>query len=172
MTSIGSVHLVFSLLAIVFGAVTLLLPKGTRWHRTWGHGYVWCMLGLIVTALVTYDLTGGVTPFHLAAVVALVTVGAGLWVALARRPAGGWVEAHATWMAWSYVGLMAAFVAESLTRFVMPRMAGTLEEASLWGAFWALVAVGSLGAGAGGAWLIRRKLPAAVKGVRRVGSET
>lgn len=28
MTSIGTVYLVFSLLAIVFGAVTLLLPKG------------------------------------------------------------------------------------------------------------------------------------------------
>lgn len=172
MTSIGTVHLVFSLLAVIFGAVTLLLPKGTRWHRTWGHGYVWCMLGLIVTALVIYDLTGRVTPFHVAALVALATVGAGMWKALVRRPAHGWVEAHATWMAWSYVGLMAAFVAESLTRFVMPRLADTLEAASLWGAFWVLVGVGSFGAGAVGAWLVRRKLPEAVAGMSYRGNST
>ncbi len=167
MDPIGTAHLVFSLLAIVFGGITLALPKGTRWHRTLGHGYVWCMLGLIATALITYDLTGSVTPFHLAAIVALITLVAGLWTVLARRPRRSWVPAHATWMAWSYVGLMGAFVAESLTRFAMPRVAGFLEESALWGAFWTLVGVGSFVAIGFGAWLIRTRLPGAIEGVDR-----
>ena len=139
------------------------LPKGTRWHRTWGHGYVWCMVGVVGTSFVMYDLTGRVTPFHFAAVVAGVTIGGGMWTALRRRPKGGWIHAHATWMAWSYVGLMAAFVAESLTRFIMPALEGTLERNALWPAFWTLVAVGSFSVFGVGAWLIRRRLPDAVR---------
>lgn len=167
MDAIGTTHLVFSFLAIGFGGITLALPKGTRWHRTWGHGYVWCMLGLIVTAFATYNLTGSVTPFHFAAVAALVTLIAGIWTVLARRPRKGWVHAHATWMVWSYVGLMGAFVAESLTRFAMPRLSGFLEEAALWGAFWTLVGVASFVVIGLGAWLIRARLPAAIEGVGR-----
>ena len=67
MTTIGVVHLLFSRLAILLGAVVVLLPKGTRWHRTWGHGYAWSMLGVVATAFAMYNLTGRVTPFHVAA---------------------------------------------------------------------------------------------------------
>ncbi len=165
MTPIGAVHFTFSLLAILLGAVTLLLPKGTRWHRTWGHGYAWSMLGLVATSLAMYNLTGRVTPFHFAAVVALLTVGAGVWSVLARRPEGQWIDAHAAWMAWSYVGLMAAAVAETLTRFVMPVLASTLEQRALWPAFWGLVVVGTLVTVSVGARMIRRRLPGAVERV-------
>ncbi|NNM32092.1 MAG: hypothetical protein HKO53_03455, partial [Gemmatimonadetes bacterium] len=79
MTTTGGFHLAFSLIAIAAGAVVLLLPKGTRWHRTWGHGYVWSMVGVIVTSMAMYDLTGRVTPFHFAALVAAVTVAGGMW---------------------------------------------------------------------------------------------
>lgn len=163
MTPTGTIHLVFSLLAVLLGAVVLLLPKGTRWHRTWGHGYVWCMVGVVATSFAMYDLTGRVTPFHLAALVAGVTIGLGLWTALARKPQGGWIEAHASWMTWSYVGLCAALVAESLTRFAMPRLAGVLDRSGWWPAFWMLVGVGSFAAVGIGALLIRRRLPDAVR---------
>ena len=43
----GTIHLVFSLIAMVLGGTTLSLSKGTRWHRTWGHGYVWAMAGVV-----------------------------------------------------------------------------------------------------------------------------
>lgn len=162
MSPTGTVHFVFSLLAIATGAVVLRLPKGTRWHRTWGHGYMWSMAGLVVTSFLMFNLTGRVTPFHFAALVAALTIGAGMFSVLWRRPRGQWIEAHATWMAWSYVGLMAAFTAETLTRFVMPLLGGYLETRSLWGAFWVLVGIGTFAAVAAGWWLVRTRLPASI----------
>ena len=162
MSPTGAFHLIFSLAAVVLGAVVLGLPKGTRWHRTWGHGYAYAMVGVVGTSFAMYNLTGRVTPFHLAAVVAGLTVLGGLWTVLRRRPKKHWIQAHANWMAWSYVGLMAAFVAESLTRFAMPLLAATLERTALWPAFWGLVALGSFGTFGLGARLIRRRLPASI----------
>lgn len=66
-------------------------------------------------------------------------------------------------MAWSYVGLMAAFVAESLTRFAMPAGVDVLDARQLWPVFWTVVAVGSLATVAVGGWIIRRTLPEAVR---------
>jgi len=162
MTPYGTVHLVTAFLAIGSGAVVMRLPKGTRWHRTFGHLYGMSMLGVVATSFVMFGLTGSFTPFHLAAIIAGVTLVAGLYTVLARRPRKDWIEAHATWMAWSYVGLMAAFVAESMTRFLMPLAQDFLQGNELWGAFWTAVAVGSFGTMAGGAWLIRKWLPASI----------
>jgi len=163
MSTLGVVHTVFSFLAILFGALVVLLDKGTRWHRTWGHLYAVCMVGLAVSALFIYRLTGSFGPFHLFALVGLATLALGMGTVLLRRPQGSWMEAHATWMSWSYVGLLAAFAAETLTRFVMPMIAEALEAQELWGAFWALVGVASFFvAGIGGA-VIRRRLPGALE---------
>lgn len=163
MSPTGVLHLTFSMLAILFGAIVLLLPKGTRWHRSWGHGYAWTMVGVVATSFAMFNLTGRVTPFHVAAVIAGVTLAGGMWTVLARRPRKHWIGAHATWMAWSYVGLMAAFVAESLTRFVMPAAEQMLDTRNLWPAFWTLVAVGSFGTFALGWWIMRRTLPEAIR---------
>ncbi len=162
MSTTGIFHLIFSLGAVLFGAVVLLLPKGTRWHRTWGHGYFWCMVGVVSTSFAMFGLTGRVTPFHLAAVVAGLTLAVGMWAALRRRPKQYWIEAHANWMAWSYVGLLAALVAESLTRFIMPPLAGTLDQSALWPAFWTVVTVSSFATIGLGARQIRKRLPAAL----------
>lgn len=162
MSTLGAVHTVFAFLALLFGAVVLRLPKGTRWHRTWGHAYVFSMAGLVVTALFVYRLTGTFGPFHLAALVAGATVLLGVGSVLLRRPRTGWMSAHATWMSWSYVGLVAAFVAETSSRWVLPRMEPFLRENQLGGAFWTVVAVASLLVGVVGWWLIQRYLPRAL----------
>jgi len=171
MSTLGVVHTVFSFLAILFGALVVLLDKGTRWHRTWGHLYAVCMMGLAVTALFIYRLTGSFGPFHMFAIVALVTLGLGLGTVLLRRPRKNWMEAHAYWMSWSYVGLLAAFAAESLTRFVMPMVATTLAERELWGAFWGLVGFASFAVAGIGGLIIKRRLPKALastpEGIRR-----
>jgi uncharacterized membrane protein len=163
MTTIGSFHLIFCVVAIVLGGLVLLIPKGTRWHRTWGHGYFWSMVGVVATSLAMYNLTGRITPFHVAAVISGLTVAGGMRAALSRRPKKYWIDAHARLMAWSYVGLLAALVAESLTRYAMPLLQPTLEQNQLWPAFWALVVGGSVGTIAIGGWQISKRLPDAVR---------
>lgn len=163
MNDIGMIHLVTSLVAIVTGGWVVWRPKGTRWHRTIGHAYLWSMIGVLATAFSIYDLTGSFGPFHFAAIVGTVTLAGGMWAVLARRPRKGWIEAHAVWMSWSYVGLMAAFVAESLTRFVMPAVQPFLQgDGQAWGIFWASVGVATFGVTAVGWYLIKTRLEAAV----------
>lgn len=165
MTPTGAIHLVFSLLAVGLGATVLLLPKGTRWHRTWGQGYAWSMVGVVATSFAMYNLTGRVTPFHFAALISGASIVGGMWTVLGRRPKKHWIAAHARWMAWSYVGLVAALVAETSTRLVMPALAATLERSAMWPMFWTVVTLASLGVFGAGAWLIRARLAAAVSGV-------
>jgi hypothetical protein len=68
------------------------------------------------TGLMIYDLSGRFGPFHVAALVSLGTIVAGVVLAFLRRPPGHWVEMHGTFMAWSYVGLLAALISEIATR--------------------------------------------------------
>ena len=162
MDTLGVVHLVSSIIAIGAGALVVMNAKGTRWHRTFGHIYATSMVGVIVTAFSIYDLTGNFGSFHVAASLSAVTLSAGLYFVLARRPKYNWIEWHAHWMSWSYIGLIAALIAESLTRFIMPRVALLLEEHELRNVFWSIVVVSALGTFAFGWWLVRTKLPQAL----------
>lgn len=159
MSPIGTVHVVFALVAIAAGAVVFRLPKGTRWHRTVGHVYATSMIGLIATAFAIYDLFGGFGPFHVAAVAAGVTLVPGMAFALLRRPRGRWMPRHAAWMVGSYIGLMCAFAAETATRWVMPRVAPLIPGEWTSAVFWGAVAVASAGVGILGGWLASRHLP-------------
>jgi len=116
MPLLGLVHTGSALVALACGAVVLLRPKGTRAHRRLGWTYVASMATLNVTALLIYRLFGGFGPFHVAALVSLATLAAGVVTAVRRRPAHNWVEHHYWWMAYSYLGLVAAGVAETTTR--------------------------------------------------------
>ena len=165
MTTLGAVHLIFSLLAVLTGAVVLMIRKGTRWHRTWGHAYVWTMVGVVATSFSLYNMTGRVGPFHIAALVAGVTLVGGMWMVLFRRPKKSWIEGHATVMSWSYIGLMAAFFAESLSRFVMPLAMERLDgREQLIGIFWGAVAVGTFVTVGVGRWILKSRLEGAIAG--------
>jgi hypothetical protein len=74
------------------------------------------MVLLNVTALAIYRLTGAFGPFHVAAILSLASVTAGIIPAVRRKPAATWVERHYWWMTYSYLGLLAAAVAEVVTR--------------------------------------------------------
>jgi hypothetical protein len=121
------------------------------------------MAGLIVTAFFIYDLTGNFGPFHVGASLSAVTLVAGLYYVRARRPRYNWIEWHAQWMSWSYIGLIAALVAESLTRFIMPRALPFLEEQALQSVFWGLVVVACFGVMVVGWWLVKTRLPLALR---------
>ena len=102
-------HTLFGAFALAAGAAVLLRPKATRWHRQAGVLYVGAMVLLCVEAFGIRDSTPffrGLGPFHILAVVSLVTVLGGYAVARRRRP--GWFEVHYRLMAWSYVGLVMA----------------------------------------------------------------
>jgi len=162
MSEIGLVHFVFSLVAIVSGGAVSLMRKGTRWHRTVGHIYVTSMLGLIVTAFSIFGLLGHFGPFHVAAIVSTVTIGLGMAAVLLRKPKGAWKEQHAYWMAWSYIGLMAAAVAETSTRFILPALAPRLEGGG-WTIFWSLVGGSTFLVVGIGVWITKTRLPASLQ---------
>lgn len=163
MSPLGALHTVFSFVAVAAGAAVMMIPKGTRWHRTVGHLYVTTMLGVLLTAFTLFGLLGGFSPFHFAAIVGLATLAAGLGTVLMRRPRKNWIGAHAAWMSWSYIGLLAAFVAESLTRFVMPRAQPYLQANEMWSAFWTTVGVSSLLVVAVGSRVLKTRLPGAIE---------
>ncbi len=73
----GALHLVSSLLAMLFGAIVMLAKKGTRSHKILGYSYVICMITVLITALLIYRLFDGFGPFHYIAVGALYTCSLG-----------------------------------------------------------------------------------------------
>jgi uncharacterized membrane protein len=149
-TLLGKIHLAFAALAIVSGAFIVLRTKGTGTHRRAGWVYALSMLSLNGTAFMLYNLFGRLGPFHLAAAVSLATIILGLIPARRRRPKGSWIEHHAYWMSWSYVGLLAAAASELTTRVPSAPFWGTVVGATL-----AVVAVGSV--------TINRRVPGILK---------
>jgi hypothetical protein len=72
------------------------------------------MLGLNLTALLNYELYGRFGPFHWMVLASLATVAAGMVPTWRKAP--GWIYGHAYFMAWSYIELMVAAVAEIASR--------------------------------------------------------
>jgi uncharacterized membrane protein len=116
MSTVGWIHTAAAVAALALGAAVLLRGKGTRSHRRLGWTYLIAMVLLNVTALAIYRLTGAFGPFHVAAILSLASVTAGIIPAVRRKPAATWVERHYWWMTYSYLGLLAAAVAEVVTR--------------------------------------------------------
>ena len=109
-------HIVSAISALIFGLCVLLTRKGTRLHKQVGYAYFFNMLGVNISALFIYRLTGHFGPFHGAALASLLTLMAGFTAAYLRLPQGRWLELHYEFMNWSYVGLVAAAVSEATTR--------------------------------------------------------
>ena len=152
MSTLGFIHMIFGILALVAGTAVLFLPKGTRWHRTLGHLYLTNMLALNISALFIYRLYGGFGPFHWLALMSLLTLVAGMVPVFTRRPKGRWLELHASFINGSYVGLVAATAAE-----ITSRLPGT--EAS----FGLVVAGTSVVIMVVGGLLIQRFTPASIR---------
>jgi len=135
--SAGWLHLIVSILALVFGTWVLITPKGTRAHRRIGYLYAVSMILLIVTAFLIYRLFGRFGVFHVAAIASAVTLAGGMIPALLRKPKN-WLDLHFSFMYWSVFGLYAAFVAEMAVRLPFR----TMFNSSL--AFFTTVIISSL----------------------------
>jgi uncharacterized membrane protein len=116
--STGFVHFFAAVVALLAGAAIFFRRKGTRSHRIIGYLYATAMLTVLATALLIYRLTHSFNILHFFAVAATPPLLLGLTAAIAHRP--GWLERHYRWMSWSYVGLFAAFAAETATRVIVP----------------------------------------------------
>ena len=109
---LGTAHVVAASIALALGLVVLARRKGDSWHVGLGRLYVAVMLAVAVPALFIYDITGRPGPFHVLALVSLVTTTLG-WLSVRRRgQSRPSVAAHGTFMAWSWVGVITAGLAQ------------------------------------------------------------
>ena len=113
---IANFHLIAACTALLAGLGVIFTRKGTLLHKQLGYVYFFNMLGLNISALFIYRLTGHFGPFHDAAPASLLTLSAGFIPAYLRLPQGRWLELHYEFMNWSFVGLVAAGVSEAATR--------------------------------------------------------
>ncbi len=143
---LGTVHFVLAVTCLAVGAAVLTRKKGGQRHRALGYVYSVALVLVNVSALSVYKDTGEPGPFHVLALVSLVTLGAGIIPAILRRPRGWWVDLHGYFMCWSYVGLLAAGAAQMATKFTL--LPGPLA-----------VVVPSIAIVVGGVFLIHTRVP-------------
>jgi len=156
--SMAYLHVTFAVLALAFGVGIFVTRRGTPSHRRLGYCYVACMAVTNAGALSLYARTGEFGPFHLAALISLATLVAGILPAILRRPRGGWLKLHWEFMSWSFVGLVAATVAEAAFR--LPNVA-----------YWPSIVAGTiLVCLSGGVWIYKSR--GAMRQFIRARSET
>ena len=127
----GTLHIIAATLALLAGLAVFGRPKGSRVHRRLGRWYAVLMVVANASALLTFEQTGEVGPFHVLAILSLATVVAGLGFLFARRPAGAWRGIHAYLMTWSWVGLLAAGLSQLATQGFPGRQGLTVLGTSL-----------------------------------------
>jgi uncharacterized membrane protein len=116
----GLIHFIASIFAILLGTLVLLLHKGTSRHKIIGRLYGLTMFVVLVTAFMTYRLFGNWGIFHWTAVISSLTLIAGLFPILTKRPTNNYISLHFSFMYWSVMGVYGAFVSETLVR--MPKV--------------------------------------------------
>ncbi|NQX78524.1 DUF2306 domain-containing protein [Gilvibacter sp.] len=114
--TVGGLHLLTAILAMIAGTAVLLLPKGTKLHKRMGYVYVASMTPMLVTAFMLYNLFGYFGVFHIAAIVSGITLLGGMVPVFTKRPKNDWIAYHFAFMYWSVLGLYAAFFSEVFTR--------------------------------------------------------
>jgi uncharacterized membrane protein len=164
MSNLGWVHVFAALVALATGAFVIVGRKGTAIHRRVGWAYAVSMIVLNVTALAIYRLTRFFGPFHVAAVVSLATLIAGIIPAWRRKPAATWLDRHYFFMTYSYLGLAAATVAEVATRVpVVQAFSGGPTPL-----FWIVTIVASIAVFVIGGRLIRRGAEGSTRPFRKI----
>lgn len=152
---IGGLHFYSAMAALVFGALVLFYHKGTKLHRTVGYLYFSSMLILNLSALPIQRMSGGIGPFHIFVLISLPTVLAALYFPLCRRTHPNWLWHHSNLMVWSYIGLVSAFMAETMVRLPFLLWPPTHKAAAgnnLWIAVSSAILCAFLVAAIGSAW--------------------
>ncbi|MFT4121164.1 hypothetical protein [Bradyrhizobium sp.] len=120
LTSTGAIHAVLAGSCIVLGLIQLLAAKGGVGHRARGYAFVYGMLTADAAALLVYRFTGHFNILHVGAIANFACVLLAM-VPLLRSPRpANWMVWHYTFIAWSYVGLLAAAATELIVRVIQP----------------------------------------------------
>ncbi len=109
-------HLLSSILALIFGTMVVVMKKGDRRHVRMGYLYFTNMVVLLATSFLMYRLFGRFGLFHWAAVAATIVLAIGMIPIWLKRPRNRWRFLHFNFMYWSVVALYEAFASELLTR--------------------------------------------------------
>src|SRR5215470_14860148 len=108
LTFAGAIHATLATLCIAIGLIQFLRPKRGAGHRARGYFYVYAMLVADGTALLVYQFTGRFNVLHAGAIMNLVCIVVAI-IPLLRSPRpANWKLLHYYWIAWSYLGLIAA----------------------------------------------------------------
>jgi len=110
----GLVHLIACMISLLSGTFVLVMEKGTRIHKSLGYIYFTFMLIVNGTAFGLYHLFGRFGPFHIAALISLATLLAGMIPVLLRT--NSWLNYHLAFMYYSVIGFYAAFASEVIVR--------------------------------------------------------
>lgn len=113
---LGLLHFTSAVLAMLSGAIVLASTKGTNLHKKVGYVYFVSMLVLNITAIPITNMSGSIGVFHIFILFSLPTTLIALYHPLFGRHKPSWLLQHFTFMYWSYVGLIAAFIAEMMVR--------------------------------------------------------
>lgn len=112
----GSLHLISSVWALIFGTIILIQKKGSKRHKKIGYYYVASMIVLIVTSFMIYRLFKRFGIFHYAAIFSAINLLLGMLPILFKQPKKNYLFFHLNFMYWSVIGLYMAFTAEIATR--------------------------------------------------------
>ncbi|MFK7812406.1 MAG: DUF2306 domain-containing protein [Maribacter sp.] len=113
--SIGVIHLIASIIALIAGSLVLKNRKGTKIHKKTGYMYTIAMTIVLTTSFMIYRLHGAFGILHWFAVISSITLLAGMLPMFFKKPSN-YMNLHSSFMYWSVIGLYCAFFAEVLTR--------------------------------------------------------
>lgn len=116
LTLAGWIHTVLSTVGILVGAEQLIRTRRDRLHRRLGYVYVSAMLIADGAILSVYRFNGHFNVFHVGAFVNIVMIALALQPMLATPRPHQWRIKHYMFVAWSYVGLLAAALTELVIR--------------------------------------------------------
>ncbi|WP_310497001.1 DUF2306 domain-containing protein [Sandarakinorhabdus sp.] len=148
-------HLTAVLIAMPLGFHQLTRPQGTPAHALLGRIYIAAMLIANIGALASFRPETRFIPFHILAIVSLVTMATGMWALrrwlMLRNPAH--LRTHKIQMAFSWIGLMMAGASQVLTNNRFGIVEGFTPTT-----FWVSVVGLNLAMYALGSWWVFRRL--------------
>ena len=113
---LGLIHFASAIIAMLSGMIVLSSPKGTSLHKKIGYLYFISMLVLNISAIPITNMSGSIGIFHIFILLSFPTTILALYYPLLGRHKPNWLLQHFSFMYWSYIGLIAAFIAEVMVR--------------------------------------------------------